>query len=408
MYYSGDGGNCQRLCGSVGKCNENCENYNLRNNLKNGNDMHHCSVRVISECQLSWLSLENPLRITIQGTHRTFHNNNIPKISRINLTYSVRDSIALSRRADHRTAKGIKAKLLTSLNGASEDVINNALASQRIICNNDKLRQFVARDDKKLKDDTGPWTQLVSLVNNILKSQDGKYDLNLDRAPVLSIVTENSAGCGLPVAFALFNKENHHTIKLAIDAIKKNIPCDNEFCEHKWYYENLLSGNGFQRVRECQNNNWKPYILIDKHRPSKLAIQNASHKPILCWFHIMKTFSENLNKWQIPAKFRYPIALAFKIVGRSQTEETAIEMAKKYIEFINTLPLEKTKKDKLIDDLSKNWMCTEWRLSFIDAGRISKNITNRFPWTTNNFTERINRTIEAVYSGKQTPLTFVE
>jgi hypothetical protein len=106
--------------------------------------------------------------------------------------------------------------------------------------------------------------------------------------------------------------------------------------------------------------------------------------------------------------FRYPIALAFKIVGRSRTEETAIKMAEKYIEFINTLPLEKTKKDKLIDDLSKNWMCTEWRLSFIDAGRISKNITNRFPWTTNNFTERINRTIEAVYSGKQTPLTFVE
>ncbi|UZO25961.1 uncharacterized protein OCT59_018214 [Rhizophagus irregularis] len=222
MYCSGDGGNCQRLCGSVGKCNENCENYNLRNNLKNGNDMHHCSVRVISECQLSWLLLENPLRITIQGTH------------------------PLSKRADHRTAKGIKAKLLTSLNGASEDVINNALASQRIICNNDKLQQFVARDDKKLKDDTGPWTQLDSLVNNILKSQsfilyyqiadinqpadspdryyqltisdefwlknarnyskicigiDCKYDLNLDHAPVLSIVTENSAGCGLPVAF---------------------------------------------------------------------------------------------------------------------------------------------------------------------------------------------------------------
>ncbi|EXX57458.1 hypothetical protein RirG_206970 [Rhizophagus irregularis DAOM 197198w] len=56
-----------------------------------------------------------------------------------------------------------------------------------------------------------------------------------------------------------------------------------------------------------------------------------------------ENFYENLNKWQIPAKFRYPIALAFKIVGRSRTEETAIEMAKKYIEFINTLPLEKTK-----------------------------------------------------------------
>ncbi|CAB5142143.1 unnamed protein product [Rhizophagus irregularis] len=119
-----DGDNCQRLCSSVGKYNENCKNYNLRNNLKNGNDMHHCSVRVISK--------------------------------------------SLNRKADHRTAKRIKAKLLISLNGALEEVINNALASQRIICNNNKLRQFAARDDKKLKDDTGLWTQLDSLVNNIL------------------------------------------------------------------------------------------------------------------------------------------------------------------------------------------------------------------------------------------------
>lgn len=83
-------------------------------------------------------------------------------------------------------------------------------------------------------------------------------------------------------------------------------------------------------------------------------------------------------------------------------------MVKLYNEFIGTLPIEKTKKDKLIDDLSKNWMCTEWRLSFIDAGRIPNNITSELPWTTNNFTERINRTIETVYSGKQTPLTFIE
>jgi len=103
---------------------------------------------------------------------------------------------------------------------------------------------------------------------------------------------------------ALCNKENHLTIKIAIDAVKKNIPCDNEFCEHKWYYENLLSGNGFQRVRECLNRNWTPFIMIDKHRPSKLAILNIRHKPILCWFHIMKIFSENLNNWNIPAKLR--------------------------------------------------------------------------------------------------------
>jgi hypothetical protein len=85
-----------------------------------------------------------------------------------------------------------------------------------------------------------------------------------------------------------------------------------------------------------------------------------------------------------------------------------IEIARLYNEFISALPIEKNKKDKIIDDLSKNWICAEWRLSFIDAGRIPNNATSGMPWTTNNFTERINRTIEAVYSGKQTPLTFIE
>jgi hypothetical protein len=75
-------------------------------------------------------------------------------------------------------------------------------------------------------------------------------------------------------------------------------------------------------------------------------------------------------------------------------------MVELYNEFINSLPMEKIKKDKLIDDLSKNWMCEEWRLSFIDAGRVFNSVVNGFPWTTNNYTERINRTIEAVYNGK--------
>lgn len=99
MYCSGDGNTCQRLCGGIGNCLETCDHYSLPKNLKNANDMHLCSVRVISECRLSWLSSENPLRITIQGTHRPSQhtiNNDTLKISRINLTYAIRDSIAYS------------------------------------------------------------------------------------------------------------------------------------------------------------------------------------------------------------------------------------------------------------------------------------------------------------------------
>ncbi len=142
MYCSNDGNNCQRLCDGIGKCIESCKNYNLKNNLKNGNDMHLCGVRVISECRLSWLKSETPLRICIQGDHRPLQhslNNTIHKISLINLTYTIRNTVAISRRADHRTAKGIKAKILAPFNGASEETISNALANQRVICDNNKL-----------------------------------------------------------------------------------------------------------------------------------------------------------------------------------------------------------------------------------------------------------------------------
>ncbi|PKK69812.1 hypothetical protein RhiirC2_780546 [Rhizophagus irregularis] len=86
-------------------------------------------------------------------------------------------------RADHRRAEEIKAKLLASFNDASVVVINNALACQ---------------------------------LNNT-KPQD--------RTPVLSIVTENSVGCGLPIAFVLFQLKK--TKKDKLDDLSKNWMCES-------------------------------------------------------------------------------------------------------------------------------------------------------------------------------------
>jgi hypothetical protein len=72
--------------------------------------------------------------------------------------------------------------------------------------------------------------------------------------------------------------------------------------------------------------------------------------------------------------------------------------------FIDNLNINSSNKEKVKKDIQNN--CDEWCMQFIDAGRLPVN--NEFFWTTNNFTERINRTIEATYSGKQTVLTFVE
>ena len=248
MFCANDGNRCQHLCGGIGECIPNCVNYDLPNNLKNGNDMHRCSVRVCSYTRLSYLNTSHPLRIKIEDVHfpSSAMMPEIGKMSRINLTREKRDEIIVSRRADHRTTRGIKGKLLASFNNADEHTLREAFLSSREICDNNTLKRFLTREDRRLKDNTGPWTILHYLIVEVLKPKgyvlyyqqpdisapedttdryyqltvsdefwlrngqdygqfyigiDGKYDLNIDRAPVLTIIVENQAKHATPLAF---------------------------------------------------------------------------------------------------------------------------------------------------------------------------------------------------------------
>ncbi|CAB5217590.1 unnamed protein product [Rhizophagus irregularis] len=453
MYCAGDGNSCQRECGEIGKCMEGCQNEMLPNNLKNGNDMHLCKLRIVSEVYLSQINNSNPLKIKVLNSHLSSNilMTHTPQIDRLSLTRQVRDNIIINRRADHKTTKNIKAKMLAPYNGANEEVLREALHNQKEICDDKKLYRFLIRDDRRTKESTGPWTILHYLINEILKPKgyilyyqqpdlsaetssehfyqltlsdqlwlknaqrygrhcigvDSKYDLNNDRAPVLAIVAENSAGFGTPLAFGLSNKENNWTTSIALMSLKNNVPCNNPDCEHKWYYEDLPNGKGFQRITECaKNHSWIPLVMMDKHRPTKIATEKVLDRTILCWFHVMQTFGENLNNWNISWPLRYPIALAFKIIGRSRSVDLAKELGLLYVNFINSLDLKQDLKNKLIKDLNNNWICDEWILSFIDAGRILESTTHIM--TTNNYTERLNRTIESQYSGTKTVVNFVE
>ncbi|CAB4459745.1 hypothetical protein RhiirA5_495496 [Rhizophagus irregularis] len=124
MYCAGDGNVCQRVCGEVGKCRAGCKNSEFPNGLKNYQDMHLCKVRIIKG-----------------------------------------------------SIKDIKSKLLMSMNGANEETLSKALANQRMICtDNNKLRQLIARDDKRLKDISGPLTGALiqkRKTNQIRKAKRG-------------------------------------------------------------------------------------------------------------------------------------------------------------------------------------------------------------------------------------------
>src|SRR6266542_4186725 len=116
--------------------------------------MHLYQVRVKSKVYLFSLTTSHPLLIKIYGTHTPSNIivNSTPKIKRLNLLKSVRNNVLLNRKVDHKSAKEIKLKLLASMNGANEETLSQALSNQRTICIDNKLKQLVAKDDKKLKD----------------------------------------------------------------------------------------------------------------------------------------------------------------------------------------------------------------------------------------------------------------
>ncbi|KAF0450146.1 proteophosphoglycan ppg4 [Gigaspora margarita] len=446
---------CERACGGLGECRQECSNFVLKNNLKNDFDMHKCAVRVITKVMLSNIEDPLPVQLIINGVHKTsILLTPDPKFTRINLSLQTRDKVIAARCAHRNTGVEIAIKMLEPHNNSNETHLIHLHKTSKDLCTEQQLKRLIERDDVRLRDKSGPWTILDQLVTTDLKEQgkvlyyqcgdtsatensferyyqltvsdemwlkqgrdcgqfcfgiDGNYDLNNEKAPVLAIVIEDQAGYGSPLAFGLSDKENHYTIRMAVQAIKANIPCNDPNCLHRYQYIDLPKRMGFRCQLECTSN-WNPLAMMDKHRPTKLALQGLIHGTILCWFHIMSTLEEHLKTWKVEWPLRYPIALAFKIVGRSRSDEEAVEMGEEYNKFINSLSLDNNIKDHLIRDLRVNWICDEWRKSFIDGGQMSQiyDQPNAMAMTTNNLTERMHKTVESRCSGIQTVVKFIE
>ncbi|CAG8660392.1 5150_t:CDS:2, partial [Scutellospora calospora] len=323
-----------------------------------------------------------PVQLIIQGIHRTAVLIILDsKFTRINLSLQTRDKIIAAHRAHHDTEVEITMKILAPHNNTNEA----------------HLTHLHKTNDIQLRENIGPWTVLDQLVTTTLKEQgkmlyyqhgnilapensseryyqltvsdemwlkqgcnygqfcfgiDGKYDLNNEKAPVLAIVIKDQAGYGSPLVFGLSDKENYHIIRIVVQAVKVNIPCNNSTCMYHYQYTNLPNGMGFQHQVECISN-WNPLDMIDKHRPTKLALQNLTRGTILCWFHIIAILGEHLKMWKI---------------------------------------------------------CDGWRKSFINGGQIPQinNPINSKPMMTNNLTEQMHKTVEARSSGIQTVVKFIE
>ncbi|CAG8636492.1 16425_t:CDS:2 [Cetraspora pellucida] len=169
--------------------------------------MHKCSVRILTEVMLSEVETEFSVRMTIKGNYILL---NIIRetfaLSRINLNREAHDLAITSHRADKRTMKEIKMKLLAPHNDISQNELECLYSGQNSICDDVKLRQLIERDSLHARK---------------------------------NVVVKDNAGYGTPIAIGLSNKENNHTIRLAVEAVQQNIPCNKIDCMHEYKYVDL-------------------------------------------------------------------------------------------------------------------------------------------------------------------------
>ncbi|RIB24314.1 hypothetical protein C2G38_2168847 [Gigaspora rosea] len=287
VFYCDSNNGCERACGGLEKCVEECSNFHLKNNLKNNFDMHKCAVRVITKVMLSNVEDTLPVQLFIEGIYRS---SSIFAVSesrptRIKLSLQAHVKVIAARHAHYSTGVKIAVKILVLHNNANEADLELINKTSKDSCSEQQLKRLIERDDNRLYENIGPWSILDELVTNELKAQ-GK--VLYYQCPVV-LASENSP-------------------------------------EH--YYQLI-----------------NPLAMMNKYQPTKLALQGLVHGTILCWFHIMST------------------------LGQSRSDEDVSKMKKEYNEFICSLPLDNDTKNFLMRDLKMNWICEEWRQSFIDGGR---------------------------------------
>ncbi|RIB11093.1 hypothetical protein C2G38_2262485 [Gigaspora rosea] len=124
--------------------------------------IHLICISAVYEVMLTEVDSDHPVRMIIKGNH--VPQNIIQQttaLSQINLSREAQDLVIKSRRANKRTPKEIKSKLLALHNGASQHELQN-LYSQHLICDDIKLRQFIERDKLHTRSQIGPWQQYMN------------------------------------------------------------------------------------------------------------------------------------------------------------------------------------------------------------------------------------------------------
>ena len=377
---TGDG-NCCRTCGGLGRCAVGCQGAKYKK------DRHHCRLLVTISARLS--QVKDCVRsVEIEGSHVDSECDWVPpSTTKLQPSIHVKDEIIHQTQSYGNTAGNIVRSLCGNKSG--EDLKNT-----RQVPFEKTVRKMTDYNRAKHQGG-GDVESLDRLVRTVLKPKglvlhyqkgsdafqsvllvvstdsvrgyardhgelvvglDAKFDTNRYRLPLSTMTVSAQDGHTIPIAFMISTGENQAAMLTFLTSVQQNMNCSNPHCAHTWDYED--SENKLVRLTECFREKiyQPPFVMIDKHAGSRLAVIQFGSTPILCIFHALQAHTEQLSKLHIPSELHCVLTLCFKVVLRSSSVEDANERFQLLRENIHLLGLDTHTSDSYICYLEKYWV----------------------------------------------------
>lgn len=336
-------------------------------------DRHNCQVSVTAKIMLSD---ETKWNVCIRGSHTDSGSEWSEPTGNRKILERVKDNIMVSRSYGFKPFEVFRRQI----KDLKEPDMETEFKDTRTNPTDKRVVDFIKNTEKRHSFSSGQWTAVHHLAVNELRNSgqlllyqkgnaeeaamddidrgyvlavsnqsallsarknqavlgiDGKHGLQEDGAALMTAITQHKDGFGCPTSFTIMSRENSDNIFNALRAIKENVPCPDDECDHPFIYFELPNNQGYRRVTQCSRvQEYKPLVMIDKFEASANACQRLELTYVLCWFPLVKAVMEKLTHESVSLHDSYLIILGFKIVARAVSEERACERWQMFLQVL--------------------------------------------------------------------------
>ena len=304
--------NCQHRCGGLGHCVDGCEDEKVR--------YHGCSVRINITRTLGQVQ-EGVVQVSMHGSHVPAGETPIPPALthlRIDtaLARNIKQDSMLRGTSVHTAIQALEPSLSQSASSVPGSTIQNSrFYPNPKVCQsmvaygrrierggvnvqglddweraNQLVRQRLIQRNVVLQFNSFPegivvlanqWgLDLTSKCGRNLVATDAKHDTTEGCKSMFSGLHVPTEKGWFATAVSITRTEDTNTITAFLDAVARNMPCQNPACLHE-VEETFGEDGSYSRRLRCRMRTFSPAVAVDKHNPSFNAVEAAQFGPPL-------------------------------------------------------------------------------------------------------------------------------